>query len=902
MKKSRFWQFLCLCMAAVFLAMAHPKSAVASGVGLTAAKSSDSTLSYTTSETWFDTVPGGSYIMKIIDASSSIPDASITYQWYERKEYGLDYTPISGATGPEYTIPPITADNVMVGYKCEISDGSSTREVWFHPFLETGLDDVERFVTIYAPLGTTMTLDPGAKSSSEVPITYKWYGPNYNLLDQGTSGTYSFVMSATTDGKYECAMNDGYKFTSVTFTVIIPEPVGELPLGTEFAPEGEDQVLYSFTPSKSGFYQKKSDFYDATPVYDDTFRQVDTFDRAEIYLRAGKTYYIPLKTSTNYIFELSQEKDLPNTIVKAGICRNISWTLDQSGVVTYDGNLTSLEDGDEAGNRHLYPSEVKEIIFSNGITSVGSGYIYSPNEYFSNYDKLEKVTFSGPIISIGRNIFKGCKSLREVVFEDTSKLEDIAAGAFEETPYINSQTGDFVMVGTIVVGYRGTTPEATIPAKATVLGSQTMRGSNNLEQLTILDKLKRINDFSIAECRKLPSVNVPGNVTDIEYCAFYSDTALENVVLGDGVERIGTEAFFGCTSLKEITIPKSVNYIGDYAIGYARAGYTADTYGMKHFLNDAPPTVKCYYKSEGYKYAKNHNLPIELLDEKDLAAGYPLVFVSCSTSNGTLKEVIVTYAGENLIENKDYTITIDSDKRSFVITGIGEYHGNYNGTYGTPSTGEESNTDDTGEKPDTSVTDDTGEKPDTSNTDDTGEKPGTDGTGEKPNTDNTGKKPDTSGTDSPNASSSSSIQAGQKVNHTVSRASYKIGGSKDEGFTATYLKPMKRNLKTVIIPATIDVEGITCKVIAVANNALKGQKKLTKVTIGTNVKTIGKNAFKGCKKLKTITVKSKSMKKIGAKAFFGIHKKAVIKVPKQKRKAYKKLFSKKTGIKAMQIK
>ena len=59
------------------------------------------------------------------------------------------------------------------------------------------------------------------------------------------------------------------------------------------------------------------------------------------------------------------------------------------------------------------------------------------------------------------------------------------------------------------------------------------------------------------------------------------------------------------------------------------------------------------------------------------------------------------------------------------------------------------------------------------------------------------------------------------------------------------------------------------------------------------VKSIGKYAFYGDKKLKLITIKSKKLKTAGTKAIYGIHANAVIKVPKSKVSAYKKLLNKK---------
>ena len=76
----------------------------------------------------------------------------------------------------------------------------------------------------------------------------------------------------------------------------------------------------------------------------------------------------------------------------------------------------------------------------------------------------------------------------------------------------------------------------------------------------------------------------------------------------------------------------------------------------------------------------------------------------------------------------------------------------------------------------------------------------------------------------------------------------------------------------------------------IGTSAFLGCKNLAKVTIGINTTKIGTKAFKDCSKLKTIIVKSKKLKRIGKKAFYGISKNAQIKVPAAQYKKYKKLF------------
>ena len=117
-----------------------------------------------------------------------------------------------------------------------------------------------------------------------------------------------------------------------------------------------------------------------------------------------------------------------------------------------------------------------------------------------------------------------------------------------------------------------------------------------------------------------------------------------------------------------------------------------------------------------------------------------------------------------------------------------------------------------------------------------------------------------------------------------------------------YLKPKKGVKGTVKIPDSITVNHVTYKVTEIAANAFKNQKKIRKVVIPSGVSKIGKKAFYGCKNLKNITIKTTKLtkKRVGSKAFSGIHAKAVIKVPKKKQSAYKKIL--KAQVQAIKVK
>lgn len=129
-------------------------------------------------------------------------------------------------------------------------------------------------------------------------------------------------------------------------------------------------------------------------------------------------------------------------------------------------------------------------------------------------------------------------------------------------------------------------------------------------------------------------------------------------------------------------------------------------------------------------------------------------------------------------------------------------------------------------------------------------------------------------------------KAGTK--YTVAGCQYKVIKAGAE----VSLVGTNKNAKSVTIPAVIKVKGVTYKVTSIGAKAFNGSKKLTKVTIGTNIKKISNNAFFKCRSLKTVTIKSVLLTKKTAnkKAFKGVGKKMVIKVPKKVKKAYVKMF------------
>ncbi len=156
--------------------------------------------------------------------------------------------------------------------------------------------------------------------------------------------------------------------------------------------------------------------------------------------------------------------------------------------------------------------------------------------------------------------------------------------------------------------------------------------------------------------------------------------------------------------------------------------------------------------------------------------------------------------------------------------------------------------------------------------------------------------------DSSDSSSDNSETYGSLQGYiTINNITYYIYGS-DSSYSAVLIKNNKKSISSCNIPNKISYNGRSIPVVKISSKAFYKNKKLTSLTIGKNVQTIGENAFDGCKKLKQITINGKKLAQIDSNAFKSINKKALITVPKSKLSKYKKLLkssgiSKKVNIK-----
>ena len=150
------------------------------------------------------------------------------------------------------------------------------------------------------------------------------------------------------------------------------------------------------------------------------------------------------------------------------------------------------------------------------------------------------------------------------------------------------------------------------------------------------------------------------------------------------------------------------------------------------------------------------------------------------------------------------------------------------------------------------------------------------------------------------------ITVRKNTSYTIGNYKYKITNAKTNGkgsaaLTGVKSKAVKNKLKKVTVASTVKIGGRSFRVTEIGSKAFAGCRKLTSVSVGKNVSKIGSGAFSGSKKLTKITISSTKLKSVGKNAFKSISSKAKIKVPKSRKKAYKKLLKSKGQKKSVKI-
>ena len=251
--------------------------------------------------------------------------------------------------------------------------------------------------------------------------------------------------------------------------------------------------------------------------------------------------------------------------VDSGFCgaesdgKNLSWTLDNNGVLTITG-MGAMKDYTWDENVRLdwyvnYKKDIRSVVLDNRITHIG-------NYAFDKCTNIESVRYTGYTGNAGVALPESVTTIGVHAFSDTGvtgtlklpeHLTEIDSSAFYHCRKLNGELKlpDTVKeIGGFAFHSCGFTGKLELPASLENIGNDAFEFCSGLTgKLTFPSKMNEI-DFSIFHGTGITEVVIPSSIKTVRDFAFESCMNLKKVYLPTKIPGIYNQAFKSCSDVK----------------------------------------------------------------------------------------------------------------------------------------------------------------------------------------------------------------------------------------------------------------------------------------------------------------------------------------------------------------
>ena len=226
---------------------------------------------------------------------------------------------------------------------------------------------------------------------------------------------------------------------------------------------------------------------------------------------------------------------------------------------------------------------LKEVVYNANDISETAQQI--DNYAFENCSALETVSLPEGLKAIGIGAFYQCISLDNVVLPSTVKSlgyggtnQTYLEGPFEGCTNLKTVTikagTENAYIGNKAFANSGIT-KVVIPGNYKKLYRNAFSNCASLTEMEYKESGLNYADQIIysgvfENCTKLAKISLPSSVVEINLRAF-ANTAVENVVVQEGTERVYDGAFYNCKSLKSVTLPSTLRLLSYTTTNYEGA-------------------------------------------------------------------------------------------------------------------------------------------------------------------------------------------------------------------------------------------------------------------------------------------------------------------------------------------
>lgn len=229
-------------------------------------------------------------------------------------------------------------------------------------------------------------------------------------------------------------------------------------------------------------------------------------------------------------------------------------------------------------------SELRTVILSNIIDI--------DDEAFNNCSKLEYISLSNCLISIGKKAFKQPiakykdfdaeyffetrkKHLlkNDIVIKIPTNVKNIGEEAFAGISNITSLSPNFQIIDGLLLSADGkklynclsSDGVLVIPNGVEEIMDSAFIGNEVINKLIITNTVKRIGKEAFKYCYALNSVYFESSLVEFGRSAFSDCVNLENIILPKEISEIPDSAFCNCPKIASISFPPTITQIGENA-------------------------------------------------------------------------------------------------------------------------------------------------------------------------------------------------------------------------------------------------------------------------------------------------------------------------------------------------
>lgn len=180
-------------------------------------------------------------------------------------------------------------------------------------------------------------------------------------------------------------------------------------------------------------------------------------------------------------------------------------------------------------------SKLKNIVLPESLVTIG-------DTSFINCYALESITIHKNCNRIGSSAYENCRSLNDLTIDENGVNIIIDSEAFNNCDSLET---------------------VNIPNRVKEIGDSCFYDCDSLTTVTGLLGLTKINNSVFYSCDELVDITLHSGIKSIGDYAFYDCNSLETTedIIVEGVETIGNNAFYGCNTL-DVIVSSTVNNIG----------------------------------------------------------------------------------------------------------------------------------------------------------------------------------------------------------------------------------------------------------------------------------------------------------------------------------------------------